>query len=180
MRAASPDDPVRTGISEDYFLRRAERLLLGGYRYWTAGFRTGSITPWEMSWSLYAEALGQPNADRLTTDMQAFVHSLRLCGSCPLKAFPFNARYLCLEECLTIGLIASLQGDKEVAEFCLQRLGCPANCEPVRVTAQRLADTLADLDARLLPVSQSVIDEIIRRVENQRARLSANPSTTHH
>lgn len=173
-------DPFATGHNGDYFERRAERLLLEGYRHWTAGFQTGSITPWEMGWSLYVETLGQEKADLLTADMQAFVRTLKLCGACPLRAFPFNSRHLCLEECLTIGLIAGLQGDEEAAEFCLSRLTCSARCEPVRHAAQRLADTLLSLDAKLLPVPRSVLDDIIVRATEQKATLRSASSHSLH
>ena len=41
-----------------YFDRLPEKLVLEGYRRWTAGFETGSIIPWEMTWGLYSEVLG--------------------------------------------------------------------------------------------------------------------------
>src|SRR5690349_3609980 len=38
--------------SAGYFDRLPEKLVLEGYRRWPAGFETGSIIPWEMTWGL--------------------------------------------------------------------------------------------------------------------------------
>lgn len=180
MRQRTQSDPFGHGTNSDYFSRRAERLVLEGYRHWAAGFQTGSITPWEMGWSLYVDMLGYEHGEKLTTEMQGFVRTLKLCSACPLRAFPFNSRHLCLEECLVLGLVAGLQSDDEVAEFCLNRLTCPARCDPIRRAAQRLADTLSAMDAQLLPVPRHVIDDIVQRASEQKAALAnAGPSTLH-
>lgn len=180
MRQRAPSDPFGQGTNSDYFDRRAERLVLEGYRHWAAGFQTGSITPWEMGWSLYVEMLGTDDGEKLTTEMQGFVRALKLCGACPLRAFPFNSRHLCLEECLIIGLVAGLQNDDEVADYCLDRLTCPARCAPIRAAAKRLADTLSSMDAQLLPVPRNVIDDIVQRASDQKATLlRSGPSTLH-
>ncbi len=50
--------------SVGYYDRLPEKLVLEGYRRWTAGFETGSIIPWEMTWGLYSELLGPSEAKR--------------------------------------------------------------------------------------------------------------------
>jgi hypothetical protein len=60
-----------------YFERPPEKLVLEGYRRWMAGFETGSVTPWEMTFSLYTEMLGPKEGRLALSELSHFVRTLR-------------------------------------------------------------------------------------------------------
>jgi hypothetical protein len=153
----------RTKGVEGYFERLPERLVLEGYRHWLAGFETGSVTPWEMAWTLYANTLGPADGRRALSELEFFVRTLRHCPACPLRAFPFGARYVCSAECLVLGLVAGIQhGDEPATKACLDALGCPAHCSEIAAAAGSFALTLKTLDRRLLPIPMTAIQDILQ------------------
>ena len=149
--------------NENYFRRSPERLVLEGYRHWTAGFETGSIQPWEMAWTLYAEELGDDDARTALAALSAFIRTLKQCAVCPLRANPFHSNHLCIEECLTIGLVAGIQHADDTPEFCLRHLACPARRHEIEADAHLFAKTLTRMDQILLPVPRHVIEDVVGR-----------------
>ncbi len=142
-----------TAADAAYYERLPEKLVLEGYRRWTAGFETGSIIPWEMAWGLYADSLGLRAAQRAITELSHFIRVLRNCAICPLRAFPFDARRVCREECLTLGLISGMQNqDALLIQVCLEALACRRRCDDVAEAARNFADALADFGQTLLPI----------------------------
>jgi hypothetical protein len=147
-----------------YFDRPPEKLVLEGYRRWTAGFETGCVTPWEMAWALYAETLGPVEGRHVLTELSHFTRTLWRCAACPLRAFPFGAHHLCREECLTLGLIAGLQnGDGAAADVCLNTIACRQRQGDVVEAAASFAAALGDRGQRLLPIPMAVIEDILGR-----------------
>lgn len=147
-----------------YFDRAPEKLVLEGYRRWTAGFETGSVIAWEMAFGLYSEILGSREGNRALSELSFFIRTLRHCALCPLKTFPFGSHHVCKEECLTLGLIAGLQNcDMLAARTCLNAMACPSRQEEVENAAIGFAETLAELDQVLLPIPKFAIDDIISR-----------------
>ncbi|MGH6862003.1 MAG: hypothetical protein ACRECY_17270 [Phyllobacterium sp.] len=147
-----------------YFDRAPEKLVLEGYRRWTAGFETGSVVAWEMAFGLYGEILGPRNGNRALAELSFFVRTLRHCALCPLKTFPFGSHHVCREECMTLGLIAGLQNcDMVAARTCLNAMAFPSRQEEVENAAIAFAETLVELDQVLLPIPKSAIDDIIAR-----------------
>jgi hypothetical protein len=160
------------GHNTPYFDRAPEKLVLEGYRRMIAGFETGSIAPWELSWSLYQSLLGEEEGARAITDLTLFVRALRKCASCPLRAFPFGAHHVSREECLALGLVAGLQhDDHDTASLCAGAMSCPLRCGELARAAAPLAATLARLDHTLLPIPRRAIEDIIAR--------SSRPATVH-
>jgi hypothetical protein len=150
--------------NRSYFERPPEKLVLEGYRRWTAGFETGSVAPWELAFGLYTELLGAEHGRRALSDLSHFVRTLRLCAACPLQSFPFGAYHVCRDECLALGLIAALQHrDKPTAKACLGALACPARYAAIGDAAQGFAETLSQLDQTLCPIPQDVITDILSR-----------------
>lgn len=147
-----------------YFARPAETLVLEGYRRWMAGFDTGSVTPWELTFSLYCDLLGSAQGRRALSDLSHFIRTLRRCASCPLRAFPFGAHHICRDECLTLGLIAAMQhGDPETETLCLKAIACPAMSIETAQAARIFADTLSELEQTLLPIPLSAIEDVLAR-----------------
>lgn len=150
------------GANSNSFDRMPEKLVLEGYRRWTAGFETGSIIPWEMTWSLYSDILGSDAGNRLVTELSHFVRILRHCAGRPLHAFPFDSHHLCTEECITLGLIAALQNEDESAACaCLEAILCNNENEELVFAARHFADTLAELGQNLLPIPMSALEAVL-------------------
>jgi len=148
--------------SVGYYDRLPEKLVLEGYRRWTAGFETGSIIPWEMTWGLYSEVLGNSEAKRAIAELSQFIRVLRHCASCQLRAFPFDSHHVCREECLTLGLISGLQNqDGLLLDTCLEAIACKRRCNDVADAARNFADTLADFGQTLLPIPIHAIDSAL-------------------
>jgi hypothetical protein len=147
-----------------YFERPAEKLVLEGYRHWTAGFDTGSVVPWEMAWSLYSDILGGADARIALAQLSCFIRTLGRCVHCPLRAFPFGARHICRDECLTLGLVAANQHrDARSAELCLGGLVCAPRAREVGEAAADFASALSGFGQRLLPIPPGAIEDILAR-----------------
>lgn len=154
-----------TGSNTTYFDRVPEKLVLEGYRRWTAGFETGSVIPWEMTWTLYTDILGVEGGKKLVAELSQFIRVLRHCAICPLRAFPFDSRHVCREECLTLGLVSGLQNEDGVmTKACLEAMACKSRCDDVAGAARSFADALAEFGQTLLPIPVSTIDGVINRV----------------
>ena len=152
------------GHNDPYFDRAPEKLVLEGYRRLIAGFETGSIAPWELSWSLYQGLLGEAEGARALSELTLFVRALRKCASCPLRAFPFGAHHVSREECLALGLVAGLQHkDEATVSLCAGAMSCPLRSVELSRAAIPLANTLARLDHTLLPIPLRAIEDIIAR-----------------
>lgn len=152
-----------TGANTCYFSRPPEHLVLEGYRHWSAGYDTGSIQPWEMAWDIYENTLGTLDGRAALAELSGYIRVLRRCASCPLRAFPFHSHHFCIEECLTLGLIAGLQHDDETAELCLRHITCSLRCDEVRDAAASFAETLREFDQVLLPIPGHVIADVTSR-----------------
>ncbi len=153
-----------SGNHAGYLDRLPERLVVKGYRYWMAGYETGSIEPWECAWSFYSSELGANDGRRAVSDLSCFVRALRVCAGCPLRTFPLGANRLCREECLAAALISACQhGDRLTRDTCIAGLaGCPHAGE-IEETARLYAATLDRVGQVLMPVPADTIDEIIGR-----------------
>lgn len=154
---------MQIGANSDYLEREPERLVLEGYRRWSAGFETGSIAPWEFAWDLYADILGDQDAGVALASLARYVRTLKRCATCPLRSFPYESRHICLDECLTIGLIAGLQHGIDATELCLHHIACPQRCGEVEVAAADFAHTLRALRQVLLPVPSHVLADVLQR-----------------
>lgn len=147
-----------------YFERAPEKLVLEGYRRWIAGFDTGSVAPWELTFTLYTDLLGPAEGRRVLSELSHFVRTLRQCALCPLRSFPFGAHHICRDECMTLGLIAGIQhDDEEAAQLCLGAITCSARQELVGEAASSFADSLSELDHQLLPIPTAVLQNILSR-----------------
>ena len=155
--------PGHSGANQTYTERTPERLVLEGYRHWSAGFETQSIAPWELAFEIYRSELGANDGKRALAELSHYVRTLKACSQCPLRASPFHSKHLCLEECLSIGLIAGMQHDDNTSELCLQHLSCPLRENEIATAAKTFAMTLSDLGQRLLPVPASAINDVVSR-----------------
>lgn len=152
------------GSNISYFDRIPERLVLEGYRRWIAGFETGSVLPWEMTWALYTDAVGIHASKILIAELSQFVRVLRHCALCPLHSFPFDSHQVCQAECLTLGLISALQNNNSTTiEACLGSIACKSRCLDVEKAAQDFADALISADQILLPIPANALVNVLNR-----------------
>ncbi|MEM1037949.1 MAG: hypothetical protein AAGI12_00605 [Pseudomonadota bacterium] len=150
-----------TGSNTPYAKRGPERLVLEGYRHLAAGYQTGSIEPWEIARSIYRKELEPRDATRAFGELSEFMRALNTCARCPLRLYPFHSEALCLDECLSLGLIASLQHGDHASQLCLQHLSCPFREDEIERSAKSFAMVLDAVGQRLLPVPASVIGNIL-------------------
>lgn len=144
--------------------RLPERLVIDGYRYWMAGYETGSITPWELAWSLFAKELGPTDGRVALSALTCWVRTFRTWSHEPRRFFPFQCQRLCRDECLAVSLIAALQhNDTESARFCLDHLVDPSGRSETEKTADGLAGSLNDVGQTLMPVPFAIIEDIAAR-----------------
>lgn len=147
-----------------YFERLPEKLVLEGFRYWNAGYATGSVTPWELAWKLYADSLGQELGRYLLSDLSHFVRTAHRCANCPFRTFPYGAHHVCRDECITLGLIAGMQhGEEAAVQACLNALTCPMKCASVAAAADSFAASLVKSELVLMPIPAAVIDDVLSR-----------------
>lgn len=152
------------GHNSRYFERRPEKLVLEGFRYWTNGYETGSVTPWELAWKLYSIELGATLGRQLLAELSHFVRVARQCANCPLRTFPYGAHHLCRDECIALGLVAGFQHDeKEAVEACLEALTCGLRSGEVGEAAGEFAGSLADAGQKLLPIPAPVLEDVLTR-----------------
>ncbi|MEM8857313.1 MAG: hypothetical protein AAGD96_03280 [Chloroflexota bacterium] len=159
---------MQVGSNSNYLEKQPERLVVEGYRRWATGFETGSIVPWEMAWELYSEILGDQDAGIALNCLSKYVRTLKRCATCPLRAYPLNSLHLCMEECLTIGLISGLQHEDSAAHICLHHMACPQVCDEVEQAGKEFAETLKNMQQVLQPVPPHVITDILERSNGKR------------
>ncbi|MEI5679142.1 MULTISPECIES: hypothetical protein [unclassified Mesorhizobium] len=161
MSLRIPDFDAHDGC---YFERVPEKLVLEGYRRWMAGFETGSVAPWELTFTLYTELLGGVEGRRALGELSHYVRTLRQCAACPLRSFPFGAHHICRDECMTLGLIAAIQhNDDGAARACLGAMACTPLHGPIGEAAASFAEILSGLQQFLLPIPQGAIEDVLSR-----------------
>lgn len=147
-----------------YLDRLPERLVVDGYRYWMAGYETGSIAPWELAWTLFAKELGATDGRAALSALTCWVRTCRTYSSEPRQTFPFQCQRLCKDECLAVSLIAALQhDDRPCAKFCLDRMVTADGVKDTERSAHCLADSLHGLGQTLIPVPQTIVEDIATR-----------------
>jgi len=147
-----------------YLERLPERLVVDGYRYWMAGYQTGSIAPWELAWSLFAKELGPTDGRTALSALTCWVRTCRNWSPEPRQFFPFACQRLCKDECLAVSLIAALQhGDGHCADYCLGAMVMPDGLADTEQSAKDLAHSLNTLGQTLMPVPITVIEDIASR-----------------
>lgn len=150
-----------SGLVSTYLNRSPERLVLEGYRCWTAACIEQNTQMLDRCWSLYEGSMPGASAKLAFQALGDFIETLGRCASCPLKTHLSGAKAVCRDEVLVLGLIAALQiGDDQTAELCLAPLGCPAQRLHIRHAALSFATILKGLGQKLVPIPASVVERL--------------------
>ncbi len=100
--------------SRDLLARRAERLVISGYRNMMAALELGDGACWEEIWRSFTHELGAQEARRTVGEVQYWVRTLRANSQRSLAFFPHRSLHLCEDECIALSLVAAAQaGDAE-------------------------------------------------------------------
>lgn len=100
-----------THPSRQLLARRAERLVVSGYRNMMAALELGDGACWEEIWRCFTQELGAPDARRTVGEVQYWVRTLRANCERPLAFYPHRSLHLCEDECIALSLVASAQSD---------------------------------------------------------------------
>lgn len=139
-----------------------ERLVLEGYRHWVVGMAISQRPDLARIESLYGDYFPSDQVRPALTALMGFINALGICSTCPLKTFQVGSGHLCRDEAMVLALIAALQhGDEEAAELSLVSLSCKNRCAEVAVAAGELAVILKSANYVLLPISISVMENIL-------------------
>ncbi|WP_306260717.1 hypothetical protein [Pararhizobium sp. IMCC21322] len=147
---------------ENNLFNTPERLVLEGYRHWVAGMAIAQRPDLARIESLYSEYLPFKQVQPALSALMGFINALGICSTCPLKTFQVGSGHLCKDEAMVLALIAALQyGDAEAAELSLTSLSCKNRCAEVAVAAGELALILKSANHVLMPISISVMENIL-------------------
>ncbi len=136
--------------------RAPERLVVGGFRAWMAGYDTGDIAYWETAWNDFAAALGPEMAKPAVSALSSWVKTVRACSARPIECFAFDCAAFCKDECAALALVSACQHrdrcQARAAAFLLT--GLSASVDPTVASADRFAAALDETGQRLRPLPE--------------------------
>ncbi|MEM8688185.1 MAG: hypothetical protein AAGF81_12695 [Pseudomonadota bacterium] len=154
----------------DILNRRAERLVVHGFRNWMAGYEQGDIQCWENAWREYSQVLGASDGRLLLTELQYWVRIVRDVTLRELQCLPYCCRYLAHDECMALSLISSYQHrDRGTAQAAAIYLCGQCGRDPldlVNDASSSFAAALSKTGNYLLPVPGEVIEDIAQRAQS--------------
>ncbi len=160
----------------DYLNRKAERLVVEGYRKCLTACAGSDPSAWDTAYDLYAGELGASEGRVVMDGLGRFVAALGRCATCPLRFFPSEACHLCRDECLVLSLVAALQhGDDDAGRMSAQGLACQTRCTELTAAASDYAMRLKVFGLTLLPIPPLVVADFLAGP----ARESAAGQTLH-
>ena len=161
--------------TEDYLNRRAEQLVIEGFRL-LAGPTDGRPNPASSSaLRLYQDKLGAPAGAEAAAALERLISSLKAFRSNPLAAYRRGSRFISPDEVLVLGIIAGIQHwDEQIFRVCLQQLCAESDRIRVAAAAETLAMTLYNVGMILAPLPFSLRARIVRQSDNrpQKAQTS--------
>jgi hypothetical protein len=169
MLTAPTASATPQGRSVPLFERLPERLVLEGFRRWTAGYATGDLGHWEEAWNLHAASLGVQAARQVVDRLARFVRTVRDWSLCPIACFPGGCRHVCRQECFALAMVAASQNDDVAAlEASMRNLLDPEGHAEAMLPALAYAEAMRATDLLLMPVPKAVIEEIAGRPPHER------------
>ncbi|SER15076.1 hypothetical protein SAMN05216548_11225 [Faunimonas pinastri] len=146
------------------FERVPERLVLQGFRLWTAGYVSGDLKQWDDVWTIYTEALGGVRARPLVEHLAQWVASIRAWSVGPIRCFPGSCPHICRDECFALATISASQNeDLDCLAAAMGSLVDPEGIEQTMRLTVAYAEAMKENGLRLMPVPCCVIQEIAGR-----------------
>lgn len=96
-------------LSRELLARRAERLVISGYRNMMAAYELSDGACWEEIWRCFTHELGSRDARRTVGEIQYWVRTLRTNSGRSLAFFPNRSLLLCDDEYIALSLVAAAQ-----------------------------------------------------------------------
>jgi len=159
----------RHDLVTSYLARPAEALVVEGFRSAFEQIHAQEVRQTPACWQ--RTPANKQGMDQAAQALDNLVETLRRCATCPLRCFPAGAPNLCRDECLLLGILASIQhGDDDTLKLCLDALACPFRAPEVASAAGALAITLKALGKTLMPIPASAISDILIRSGQSQAR----------
>ena len=144
-----------------YLQRPPENLTINGYRNWIAGYMTQNQIHWDTCRNKFKKQMGKIDGELACDALGQVVRSLGNCALCPLKCNAPESSHLASDECMLLGLIASIQhGDDEALQACAYTLTCKQNFHKIISPASEYAAFMKACGSLLLPIPASVISDI--------------------
>ena len=146
------------------FQRTPERLVLQGFRLWTAGYATGDLRQWDDVWTIYTEVLGANQARLMVEQLAQWVASIQAWSVGPIRCFPGSCPHVCRQECFALATIsASQHEDLDCLAAAMGSLVDPEGTEQTMRQTVAFAEAMKENGLRLMPVPCCVIQEIAGR-----------------
>jgi len=151
-----------------YLDRRAERLVVEGFRRFMSEGGTGSIAGWERVADFFAQELGTSEASRLLPKFFRWLHTLNDFMERPATSSPFECPMLCRDECMVVAMIAASQWkDRDSLTAATNQMVAPEGFGAATEAAEAFAEALIGTGHHLMPVPAAVLRDIAERPARQ-------------
>ncbi|MCS4243330.1 hypothetical protein M2418_002861 [Rhizobium sp. BIGb0125] len=161
--------------NEDYLNRRAEQLVIEGYRFLAglADSRAKLTSPSVLR--LYHDNLGEPAGAEAAVALERLVAALKTFRASPIAAYPPGSRFISPDEVLVLGIIAGIQHwDEQIFRACLKQLCAESDRIRVAASAETFAMALHNAGMILAPLPFSLRARIVRQSEIRRQKVPAS------
>jgi hypothetical protein len=163
----------------DYFDRKAEALVLEGFRLLTHGVEASRAEPGRHTRSFYRDLLGETDSATAIKALERFVSTLASCASAPLNAFQPGSRFISRDEVFILGIVASIQNwDEQTLRHCLEQCCVQNRMIEVAAAAEAFALTLTGLGMVMKPLPTRLRGRITTIAAKEAGRKPA-PATMH-
>ncbi|NWJ25505.1 hypothetical protein [Rhizobium sp. RM] len=165
--------------TEDYLNRRAEQLVLEGYRLLADPIDDMRDRSAPAALRFYQDKLGASAGAEAAAALERFMTSLNTCAFRPLVAYRAGSRFISPDEVLLLGIVAGIQHwDEQIFRVCLTQLCPETSLIKVAASAETFAATLRNLGVVLAPLPLSLRARITRQSETG-LRASRATKTLH-
>lgn len=161
--------------TEDYLNRRAEQLVIEGFRLLAgpADNRPNPASPSVLR--LYQDNLGAPAGAEAAAALERLVTALKSFRASPLAAYRSGSRFISPDEVLVLGIIAGIQHwDEQIFRVCLTQLCAESDRIKVAASAETFAMTLYNVGMILAPLPFSLRARIVRQTDTRRQKAQAS------
>jgi len=141
----------------------AEAFMIQCYHFWHDNYVEKRYDINDPDWSFLQNSFEFQCQDYVYHSLSAFLRTLYLCSSCPLKSLKHQNQEPCCQERFILGLIGSIQfHDDETTKYCLTHLAKMEELPIVEIAAFELAFALKCAGYMIMPISLYQLRESIK------------------